>query len=55
MNERHTFSHSGQQPSRIQRDLDDYDRDTIAYLAMAGVQDVLLERVARFSGKKVPS
>ena len=49
---RHTFAHSGEQPSDLQRGLDDYDRDTIAYLAMLGVNDDHLRRVLAFSGKR---
>lgn len=48
----HTFSGSGQPPSELQRGLSDYDRDTIAYLAMHGANDELLRRVLDFSGKR---
>ena len=48
----HTYSDSGHSPSELQRGLNDYDRDTIAYLAMLGVNDDHLRRVLAFSGKR---
>ena len=51
----HTTHDSGYAPSHLQRGLDDYDRDTIAYLSAAGVGDALLERVRRFSGPQSTS
>lgn len=49
----HTFAGSGQPPSQIQHGLDDYDRDTIAYLAALSVSDSLLQRVARIGTSAV--
>ena len=54
-NQTHTASGGIQEPSALQRGLGDYDRDTIAYLAAAGVGDALLERVRRFSGPARPA
>ena len=48
----HTYSDSGHSPSELQRGLNDYDRDTIAYLAAHGVPDHILRRVLQFSGKR---
>jgi hypothetical protein len=42
----HTFTDSGSAPSPLQRGLAPHDRDTIAYLAMAGLDEGLLRRVA---------
>lgn len=42
---KHTFTGSGEPPSELQRGLDDYDRDTIAYLEAQGVSDIVLQRV----------
>lgn len=52
MAQRHTFSSSGEPPSEIQRGLDEYDRDTIAYLAQVGVPDIQLRRVTAMNGGK---
>lgn len=52
MAQRHTFTGSGEPPSEIQRGLDIYDRDTIAYVAMLGADDALLRRILAFDGKR---
>ena len=52
MGQRHTFAGSGEPPSEIQRGLDDYDRDTIAYLSQVGVSDIQLQRVTAMNGGK---